>query len=155
MQLTLVRLAGPSVQDTAGVRPIGEADIEAVGRLYAASFPVEVVGDEAAAIADVRASWDGEYGVWLPSASLLAEVDGRPAAAILVVDSPPWEDVSDLVFIIDLFTDPAHRGRGLGEALVRSALSAVEPGRVVGLRVDDENEAAVRLYRRLGFQERT
>jgi len=154
MQLTLVREAGPAGPAPDGVRPIGEADLDAVGRLYAASFPVEVVGDEAAAIADVRASWDGEYGVWLPSASLLAEVDGRAVAAILVVDSPPWEDVSDLVFIIDLFTDPTQRGRGLGELLVRSALAAVDPGRVVGLRVEDENEGAVRLYRRLGFQER-
>ncbi|MCK0112512.1 GNAT family N-acetyltransferase [Ornithinimicrobium sp. F0845] len=137
------------------MRPIGECDLEGVGRLYAAAFPGGEVGDEATAIADVRASWDGEYGEWLPSASLLAEVDGRAAAAILVVDSPPWDDVSDLVFIIDLFTDPAHRGRGLGELLVRSALAAVEPGRVVGLRVEDENEGAVRLYRRLGFRERS
>lgn len=155
MQLTLVRESGPRAALAEGVRPIREDDLDAVGRLYAAAHPGGEVGDEAAAVADIRASWDGEYGEWLPAASLLAEAGGRPVAAVLVVDAPPWEDVADLVFIIDLFTDLAHRGRGLGELLVASALAAVEPGRTVGLRVESDNETAVRLYRRLGFRERT
>ena len=49
---------------------------------------------------------------------------------------------------------PAHRGRGLGAALMLQALhgfrTACLPG--VMLEVTAQNEAAVRLYRRLGFR---
>lgn len=157
MQLTLIREVGasPPVPGTeegrTPVRPILERDLDAVGRLYAASYPSGEVGDEAEAIADVRASWDGAYGAWLQECCLLAEQDGAPVAAILVVDAPPWDDVSEMVFIIDLFTDPTHRGHGLGGRLVRSALASTEVGRIVGLRVESDNEAAVHLYRKLGF----
>jgi ribosomal protein S18 acetylase RimI-like enzyme len=113
------------------------------------------VGHAADAVAEIRASWDGAYGAWVPEASLLAEYDGALAAAILTVDSLPWEDVADLVFIIDLFTVSALRGRGIGRLLVRTALAAIGASREVGLRVDSENESAVRLYRTLGFRDRT
>jgi ribosomal protein S18 acetylase RimI-like enzyme len=159
MQLTMARdLTGapepPPGRPGVVIRPIEESDLAAVGRLYWSCYPAGEVGDEAEAVADVRASWRGEYGAWLHEASLLAEVNGRLAAAILVVDRPPWDDVADLVFVIDLFTEPARRRRGLGEALVRTALAAVDRDRVVGLRVESENDAAVSLYRTLGFHER-
>lgn len=158
-QLTLVRMPsagspGPVPDGPGRLRPIEETDLQAVGRLYAASYPADVVGDETAALEDIRASWEGAYGTWLPGASLLVEEGGQPVAAVLTVDRPPWEDVADLVFVIDLFTHPDHRGRGLAERLVRAALAAVDPGRTVGLRVDSDNGPAVRLYHRLGFQER-
>lgn len=158
-QLTLVRMPaagspGPVPEGPGRLRAIEEADLEAVGRLYAASYPADVVGDEAAAVADIRASWAGEYGTWLHEASLLVELDRQPVAAVLTVDRPPWDDVADLVFVIDLFTHPDYRGQGLAERLVRAALAAVGPDRVVGLRVESDNEPAVRLYRRLGFRER-
>lgn len=159
MQLTMIWKAGtrPSVDtvpDSVVVRPIEDTDLEAVGRLYWASYPKGEVGEEADAIADVRASWDGEYGTWLHQGSLLAQEDGSPIAAVLTVDAPPWDDVSELIFVIDLLTDPAHRGRGIGELLVAAAVAATDPARVVGLRVESENEPAVRLYRKLGFRDR-
>jgi ribosomal protein S18 acetylase RimI-like enzyme len=137
------------------IRRIDEPDLESIGRLYAGCYSPIRVADEASAIADMQASWHGQYGEWLRECSLVAEVDGRPVAAVLVVDSPPWDDVSDLVFIIELFTDPDHRRRGLGEALLTASLHAVGVDRVVGLRVDSYNNAAVSLYRNLGFGERT
>lgn len=160
MQLTLTRKAGtppraPGLPASVVVRPIQQADLEAVGRLYWASYPEGEVGDVADATADVRSSWDGEYGTWLHQASLLAEKNGSPIAAILTVDGPPWDDVSDLIFIIDLFTDPTHRRCGVGEMLVAAALSGLDPAPVVGLRVESDNEPAVRLYRKLGFRDRT
>lgn len=39
-------------------------------------------------------------------------------------------------------------------ALVRTALASVDADRVVGLRVQSDNTAAVSLYRKLGFRER-
>jgi ribosomal protein S18 acetylase RimI-like enzyme len=161
MQLTLVREPGmlglaPLSPEGIHVRGIEEGDLEAVGGLYySAGYPDEAVGHAADAVAEIRASWDGAYGAWVPEASLLAEHDGALVAAILIVDSPPWEDVTDLVFIIDLFTVPALRGRGIGRLLVRTALAVVGVSREVGLRVDSENEPAVRLYRSLGFRDRT
>lgn len=136
------------------MRRIGEADLESVGRLYAVCWSASAVGDETAAITEIRAAWHGEYGVWLRDCSLIAELDGRPIAAVLVVDLPPWDDVSDLVFVIDLFTEPDHRRRGLGEALLAASLNAIDTDRIVGLRVDSENTAAVSLYRKLGFGDR-
>ena len=162
VQLTLIRgrFAEEAVEPrhpagglAVSVRRIDEADLESVGRLYATCYSPIRVADEAAAIADMQAGWRGQYGAWLPDCSLVAELDGRPVAAVLVVDSPPWDDVSDLVFIIELFTDPGHQRRGLGEALLTASLNAVDADRIVGLRVDSDNVAAVSLYRKLGFGE--
>ncbi|MEO6821170.1 MAG: GNAT family N-acetyltransferase, partial [Candidatus Nanopelagicales bacterium] len=58
----------------------------------------------------------------------------------------PWDDVSDGPFVIDLFTDPAHRRRGLATWLLSEAirrLPAVAPDGVVGLRVKANNAAAL------------
>ncbi|NDL56952.1 GNAT family N-acetyltransferase [Phytoactinopolyspora mesophila] len=141
-------IAFPASQ--AAIRPITRHDLDAVGRLYAQCLPDDEVGTSDAAIADIHAAWNGEYGTWLTGASFLADVDGAPKAAVLLVDSPPWDDVRHLVFMIDLFTHPEHRRTGLGEALCRASLAAV-PERTVGLRVDDENHAALGLYQKLGF----
>jgi hypothetical protein len=94
MQLTLVRdlvgsLRPAAARPDVAIRPVAESDLEAVGRLYWSCLPAGEADDEAEAIADVRASWRGEYGTWLRDASLLAEVDGQPLAAVLVVDAPP------------------------------------------------------------------
>jgi hypothetical protein len=95
MQLTLVREPGilglaPLSPEGIHVRVIEEADLEAVGGLYySAGYPDEAVGHAADAVAEIRASWEGAYGTWVPEASLLAEHDSAHVAAILTVDSPP------------------------------------------------------------------
>ena len=49
-------------------------------------------------------------------------------------------------------TDPAHRGQGLGELLVRTVVSsATERGAVPFLHAATDNAGAIRLYERLGF----
>jgi GNAT superfamily N-acetyltransferase len=49
---------------------------------------------------------------------------------------------------------PRHRGRGVGAALIIAALEGLQQVGVsrVGLEVTAENDAAVRLYQRLGFR---
>jgi ribosomal protein S18 acetylase RimI-like enzyme len=56
--------------------------------------------------------------------------------------------------IQNLGVAPAHRGRGLGEALMLQALHGFRLAGLPGafLEVTAQNDAAVRLYRRLGFR---
>ena len=176
MQLTLVRPAGLCLRPASlggrtglpeedrlraepleraegvGIRPISRdpESIERIGRLYFRSYPDGEVGTCEEAVADVEATSAGEYGAWVPDACLVAEEGGEPVGAILVTDNPPWDDVEDLTFIVDLFVAPDKRGRGIGYVLVGAALAAVG-GREVGLRVESENAAARRIYERHGF----
>lgn len=54
-----------------------------------------------------------------------------------------------------LIVEPGHRGRGLGETLVRGLLEHAALGghRRASLNVDPANAAAIGLYRKLGFTE--
>jgi ribosomal protein S18 acetylase RimI-like enzyme len=56
-------------------------------------------------------------------------------------------------WVLSIAVLPEARGRGLGEALTRSCVAALEiaGAEVVRLTVAPDNRAAVRLYRRLGF----
>lgn len=58
--------------------------------------------------------------------------------------------------IEDVVVDEAARGRGVGEALTREALrlAAASGARSVDLTSRPNREDAIRLYRRLGFEER-
>jgi ribosomal protein S18 acetylase RimI-like enzyme len=54
--------------------------------------------------------------------------------------------------IIDIALLPAHRGKGLGEALLRDLMDeATAAGKAVSIHVEKLNPA-LRLYRRLGFR---
>ena len=54
--------------------------------------------------------------------------------------------------IVDIALLPAHRGKGLGEPLLRDLLDeAAAAGKPVSIHVE-KNNPAMRLYRRLGFK---
>jgi ribosomal protein S18 acetylase RimI-like enzyme len=59
-------------------------------------------------------------------------------------------------WIHDVVVDEAARGRGVGEALTREALSLAESAGAISVELTtrQEREAANRLYRRLGFEQR-
>jgi len=63
-------------------------------------------------------------------------------------------DVSALGAIQNLGVIPAHRGRGLGAALLLKALEGFRASGIghAYLEVTAQNDGAVRLYRRLGFR---
>jgi N-alpha-acetyltransferase 10/11 len=157
-QLTLVRpnLPPPAPVLPAGyrLRPCSAEDVEPLGRRYFDSYDPGVAGatvDEA--IADIRAAFAGEYGELWPAASLVATSDeGGIAAAVQVVRRAPWPDTPDCPFVIELFTAPGHRRRGLARALLAGALT-VAGRREVALRVSADNRPALALYRDLGFRD--
>jgi [ribosomal protein S18]-alanine N-acetyltransferase len=74
---------------------------------------------------------------------------GKLGGFILSRLLPP--DAEVLTFAVD----PARRGAGLGRMLLEKHLENLERGgaRLVFLEVADDNEAALKLYRRAGFQE--
>jgi ribosomal protein S18 acetylase RimI-like enzyme len=59
-------------------------------------------------------------------------------------------------WIHDVVVDESARGRGVGEALAREALRLAEAAGAISIELTtrQEREAANRLYRRLGFEQR-
>ncbi len=86
---------------------------------------------------------------FLPEATwLIACADGCCGTVQAVCDHRGWGAIQNLG------VTPAHRGRGLGSALLLRALHGLRfygIGRAY-LEVTAENDAAIRLYRRLGFR---
>ncbi|GAA4632224.1 hypothetical protein GCM10023196_064750 [Actinoallomurus vinaceus] len=108
------------------------------------------VGDGVpSATEEVRLTFDGEYGPFLPEASFVAEEGGRPVAAALVT---VWREVPLLAFV---FTAPSHTGRGLARRLIEAVMgSLVEQGYDrLSLAVTGQNTRARALYESMGFIE--
>lgn len=153
------------VADTAGVgsgevdfdiRPATIEDCDRLGALYFESYDAGVAGDNLAeATADIRASFQGEYGDLLAPASLVAVDDGALIGAVMTVHRATWDGVPDCPFIIELFVDRTHRRRGIGRSLMERAMVALRATGEdrVALRVEEDNGSARALYTGLGFTE--
>ena len=95
------------------------------------------------------AAFPGKYAVSEGGALLLAKVDGAPAGAVGLRKLEPG-----ICEMKRLYVRPAFKGRSLGRKL---AEAIVEQGRTQGygkLRLDtvaDQMQAAVQLYRTMGF----
>jgi ribosomal protein S18 acetylase RimI-like enzyme len=77
------------------------------------------------------------------------------AADVPVAFGQVWIDVGGAVNLIRIVVDPARRRQGFGLELSRHLLAEARrlaQGGVVRLRVRRDNEAAIRVYRTLGFQ---
>jgi len=107
-----------------------------------------------------------------PDADALEAIVGSEASILLVAEDPGVEGESAILgsltlaifriptglraWIEDVVVDGSARGRGVGEALSRAAMDrAREVGATtVDLTSRPSREAANRLYRRLGFEQR-
>ena len=133
------------------IRPVRPDEHDAVGELTATVYRGEGYGSEAyephLRDAASRAA----------SATVLVAVEGDDllGAVTLVLGPGPWANVAapGEAEIRMLVVDPAHRGRGVGEALSRAVVErAREAGcSLVRLSSETEMHAAHRLYERLGF----
>lgn len=102
-----------------------------------------------------------------PTADELAEIIASPATTVFVarVDDVVVGTLTLVVFRIptgmraiieDVVVDDAGRGKGVGSALTRAAISHAESQgcRTIDLTSRPSREAANRLYQQLGFQRR-
>lgn len=93
----------------------------------------------------IRALFDGTHGRPVAETSLVtATPDGRPTAAIIVIEGAPGNERAAEAFIAELFTHPNHRRQGLAEELLRQCMHALHPmGRTtVTVTVDRDTDGA-------------
>jgi len=83
-----------------------------------------------------------------PQGFLVAECEGR------VVGYAIGQLRSGRGLVISLAVDPAHRGGGVGESLLKELLEHFQRKHVksVELQVDIHNSYAIKLYEKMGFQ---
>jgi diamine N-acetyltransferase len=86
----------------------------------------------------------------------LIELGGTPAGYVVLTLGFSLEFLGRDAFVDELYVTPEHRGRGLGQAAIRFLESvAVELGvQALHLEVGPDNESALGLYRRAGFEDR-
>lgn len=155
MQASLVGpVASPPPSSRATIRPASPSDAEALGRIYFESYEPGTASESVEeAIDDIRDSFRGSYGQLWTAASPVAVVNGEVAAAVLTVLRAPWSDVPDCPFVLEVFTAPSHRRKGLARTLLREAMGVVRSAgeTTIALRVRSDNQPALDLYRSLGF----
>ena len=122
------------------IRPYQPADWPAVRRIYDLSKPDEMRGSGVNPAAILPLEQDpGMMALFDACEILVAEIDGQVAGFTGTQDDRiDW-----------LFVHPARRRQGVGERLLRHILTR-RPG-PVRLHVASTNQAARRLYERLGF----
>jgi ribosomal protein S18 acetylase RimI-like enzyme len=144
------------------IRPADPADLAAVGRLGALLVRLHHDFDPERFIAASSRTEQGYaafLGTQLADASvtvLVAEQDGQllgySYAGVEGFDYMALRGPAGVLH--DIVVDPAHRGRGVGRALLDATLAALEARgtpRVV-LSTAERNEAAQRLFARAGFR---
>lgn len=138
------------------IRPCSRDETEELGALYFGAYdPGLACSTLEEAVADIVASFEGEYGELIPEASLVAVLNDELIGAVMVVRRAPWPDVPDYPFVIELFTARKFRRAGVARSLMLAAMNALTTpdNHRVALRVDFENAGARRLYESLGFIE--
>ena len=147
-QLTRPNAAHQSIR----YEPLGRAHREQVADLYRVSYPPGVgAADLDDALAEVDATYAGEFGTLIAAASPVAMLGEQAVGSIQVVHRSPWDPDLDCPFIIELFVRPEARGKGIARALLTRAALACQRRREtkIALRTSDQggtSPAAFHLY---------
>ena len=134
------------------LRPAMDADLDFLARVFASTRERELAmlppGDEGRSgfVAQQFAAQRAHLAAHYPDATCdVILVDGEPSGRLVVAR---WDEE---IRILDIALLPHHRGRGVGERLLRDVLEeGAERGAKVTIRVEHSNPAR-RLYERLGF----
>jgi ribosomal protein S18 acetylase RimI-like enzyme len=134
------------------LRPIGPDDEEFLFRLYTSTRESEfaALGWNHAQMEPLLRMQFTAQRHWYETAypgsdQQIAVIDGAPAGRIIV------HRTADAVVLVDIALLPEHRGKGIGEMLLRDLLEESASRRLpVRLQVLKNNPAA-HLYERLGF----
>jgi ribosomal protein S18 acetylase RimI-like enzyme len=136
-----------------GFRRLAETDLPFLARVYASTRAEELAVtdwscDHKAAFLDAQfQAQHAHYQRYYPNADWLVTMRGGEDIGRLYLERWPTQHR-----IIDIAFLPEHRGKGLGEALLRDLMDeAAACGKAVSIHVEKFNPA-MRLYRRLGFQ---
>jgi GNAT superfamily N-acetyltransferase len=135
----------------ADVREASPRDREALVHLLRAQLAEHRIDTPAAAIG---ASVDALLRDGTRGRLLVATVGGRPVGVAALSFVWPIEHGGRSAWLEELYVEPAHRGRGIGGALLRAALDAAAAAGAVAvdLEVDAGHARASRLYEAAGFR---
>lgn len=146
----LARLKPQEPVESPDLRTASPGDREALAALLLAAY-AGTIDDEGEtpeqALAEIDRTLGGAYGPYLEPCSFLAEAEGRVVAASLITR---WSEAPLVAFVM---VAPEHKGRGLGERVLRRSMAALaaQGERELALFVTDGNAPAQRLYGHLGF----
>ena len=134
-------------------RRIADTDLPFLARVYASTrveelAPVPWTDQQKAAFLDMQfRAQHAHYQQNYPDADWLVTMRNGEDVGRLYVERWPSQHC-----IIDIALLPEHRGKGIGNALLRDLMAdAAAAGKAVTIHVE-KNNPAMRLYRRLGFQ---
>lgn len=134
-------------------RPISDADIPFLTALYRSTREAELARtgwgetEKQAFIAMQFRAQHAHYQAHYPDAQWLVVMQDDAPIGRLYLER--WETEHR---IIDIALMPAHRGSGIGGAILRDLMDeAAVAGKAVGIHVEKANPA-MGLYRRLGFE---
>lgn len=132
------------------IRPAAPADVGELLRLIGELAEYEKLSHMAVGTPPML--HDALFGARRSCEALMAEADGRAVGFALFFTTFSTFLCKPGLYLEDLFVEPAHRGAGIGKALLRR-LAALAVERGCGRfewRVLDWNEPSIRFYESLG-----
>jgi GNAT superfamily N-acetyltransferase len=132
------------------IRPAAPGDVDELLRLIRDLAEYEKLAHMAAGTPPLL--HEALFGARPSCEAIVAELGGRSVGFALYFTTFSTFLCKPGVYLEDLFVEPAHRGAGIGKALLRS-LAAIATERDCGRfewRVLDWNEPSIRFYRSLG-----
>ncbi len=129
------------------IRAAGAADAAAITALIremAAAF-----GERSA----IEPSWVEAFLARGDAGAFVADIESEVIGVVTWFLFPGLYHAADCATVDEAVVTAAHRGRGVGTALLRHTMAHLEGLGVaeIGISTGLENEGAQRLYRRLGF----